>query len=88
MPQSGFYRKTTDLGYWLNERYWGRGIMPAVVQHLIDCIVTGFPGQLTRLNGKHFTRNSASGRVFEKCVFVFEVVLRRIVLDRNGQIQD
>ena len=88
IPLSGAYKSTADVGYWLNEQYWGQGIVPKCLMYMINQIIKRFPGQLTRLNGKHFACNSASGRVFQKCGFEFEGILKRMTLDRNGEVQD
>lgn len=84
----GINRKTnnprrTEIGYWLGEQYWHRGLMPKVVKKTIE-IVTNEWKNLVRIEGNIFSWNKASMRVLEKCGFEFEGILRRHVY-KNGQ---
>ncbi|WP_239063655.1 MULTISPECIES: GNAT family N-acetyltransferase [Bacteroidales] len=36
-------RITAEIGYWLGERYWGRGIMTSVVTEMVDYTFASFP---------------------------------------------
>ena len=62
--------------------------MTEAVKALIRHIQAAFPGQLTRLTGKAFAENSASCRLFERCGFVKEGIMRCAVLDRDSQVHD
>jgi ribosomal-protein-alanine N-acetyltransferase len=53
-----------ELGYWIGEPYWGRGLATEAAAAVIGY---GFESLgLNRLSAIHFTRNPASGRVLEK----------------------
>ena len=58
-----------EIGYVLSKDYWGRGLMPEAVKAVIGyCFdVLGFD----YLTCGHFTGNSQSKRVIEKCGFRF-----------------
>ena len=74
-----------ELGYWLGEPFWGRGIMTAVVRAVTNHALTA-PGFL-RLEAPVFAWNPASMRVLEKCGYVREGVLRKSVF-KDGEVID
>jgi len=74
-----------ELGYWLAEKYWGRGIMTQAVK-----LVTkfGFQGLgLAKIYVYVFSFNKASQRVLEKANFKFEGILRKNRL-KDGKLID
>jgi RimJ/RimL family protein N-acetyltransferase len=68
-------RVSAEIGYWLGEPFWGRGIateaLAAVTRHAIDA------HGLTRLYAVPFAWNAASCRVLEKAGYALEARLRR-----------
>ncbi|CAF1313665.1 unnamed protein product [Rotaria sordida] len=75
--------RRTEIGYWLGEPYWHRGLMPKIVKRVIEIIKNEWKN-LVRIEAKIFPWNKASMRVAEKCGFVFEGVLRKRT-HKNGQ---
>ena len=56
--------RQAEIGYVLNKRYWGQGIMPGAAQAIL---AVGFDQlQLVRIFSEHDTRNPKSGRVMTK----------------------
>jgi RimJ/RimL family protein N-acetyltransferase len=82
---SDVYRFTAELGYWLGESFWGKGIMTEAVTRFTAWAFE----QLTlyRIYANVFGTNTASARVLEKAGFEFEGCLRAGVF-KNGQILD
>ena len=78
-------RVSAEIGYWLAEPFWGRGIMTeavaAVTHHAIEA------HGLTRVYALPFAWNAASCRVLEKAGYVLEARLRRSAI-KNGEITD
>jgi len=78
-------RVSAEIGYWLAEPFWGRGIateaLTAVTRHAIE--VHG----LTRVYALPFAWNVPSCRVLEKAGFVFEARLRRSAI-KDGLVTD
>lgn len=64
----------SEIGYWLAKRFWGRGVMPAVVGKLCELGFGEF--QLQRITATIFPHNDQSKRVLEKNGFVYEGTLR------------
>jgi ribosomal-protein-alanine N-acetyltransferase len=64
-----------EVGYWLGEPFWGRGILSEVVPAFTKWALAEF--QLTRIEAWVFEWNPASARVLEKAGYVREGTLRR-----------
>ena len=77
--------QTAELGYWLGEPFWGRGIMSEAVAEFTRYAFVTFT--LNRIYAEPFANNSASARVLEKAGFVCEGRLRASVL-KDGQRLD
>jgi RimJ/RimL family protein N-acetyltransferase len=69
-PQSDVHRLNAELGYWLAEPYWGRGIMPEAVRRVCNYGFRMF--EVERIFARPFGGNRASQRVLEKAGFDFE----------------
>jgi [ribosomal protein S5]-alanine N-acetyltransferase len=76
---------TADIGYWVAEPFWGRGIGSAAARFIAGYAFATFP--LVRLQACVFDSNPASGRVLEKAGFQFEARLRR-AFTKEGRTGD
>jgi RimJ/RimL family protein N-acetyltransferase len=81
----GVFAKKADLGYWLGEPYWGRGIMTDAASVIAPYAMRRFG--LCRLEAAVFAWNPASMRVLEHCGFVREGISRAAVF-KDGQVID
>jgi ribosomal-protein-alanine N-acetyltransferase len=79
------HRFTAELGYWLAEPYWGRGVMTGAVQRFTAWAFAHF--EVHRIYATVFDGNEASVRVLEKAGFQREGHLRASVF-KNGRILD
>lgn len=84
-PGVDIYRVSAEIGYWLAEPYWGRGIMSEAVRAFVAERFAAFP--LERIFAQVYARNRGSARVLEKAGFEFEARLRRNVI-KDGQVLD
>jgi ribosomal-protein-alanine N-acetyltransferase len=80
--QADVYRRTAEIGYWLAEPYWGRGIMTEAVRAIAEYGFTTF--EIARIEADVFARNVASARVLEKAGFTLEGVLRNRITKDGG----
>ncbi|MEO5895244.1 MAG: GNAT family protein [Vicinamibacterales bacterium] len=74
LPGRDVERYSAEIGYWLGEDFWGRGIVTEALQ-----LVTGHAFSelnFLRLFALPFADNAASVRVLEKAAYVREAVLR------------
>ena len=83
--QGDVYRKTAELGYFIGEPYWHKGITPRAVNLICEY---GFRElDIIKIFSGVFSFNTASQRVLEKCGFTLEAVLKSAVI-KNGKICD
>jgi [ribosomal protein S5]-alanine N-acetyltransferase len=76
---------TAEMGYWLAEPYWGKGIMTDAVQFLTTWAFDEL--RLHRISAEPYANNTASHRVLEKAGFIREGVLRSSAF-KDGKIID
>lgn len=84
-PQEDIHRKNAELGYWLGEDYWGKGIISQAILEMLEFAFAN--PELERVFARPFGSNLASQRVLEKCNFVLEARLEK-VLFKNGAYED
>lgn len=75
------YAKTAEMGFWLGEEFWNRGIMTEAVKGLTDYAFANYP--FASIFAGVFEWNRASARVLEKAGYAFEARLRKHIT-KNG----
>jgi [ribosomal protein S5]-alanine N-acetyltransferase len=81
LPCEDIYRKSAEIGYFIGEPYWYKGIATIAVNLIVDY---GFSILgIARIHTGVFEYNLASQRVLEKCGFVKEGVLKKSVFKKN-----
>ena len=84
-PQFDIQRKNAELGYWLGEPFWGKGIMTIAVPKMTT---HGFKQtEVNRIFAKPFGRNKGSQKVLEKSGYILEAVIKDGFY-KNGQYED
>ena len=84
-PQSGWRSHVAEIGYWIGEDYWGRGLATLALKRMSDHAFT-LPA-LKKLYAPVLGANQASKRVLEKCGFALEGVFKKEVF-KDGQYHD
>jgi ribosomal-protein-alanine N-acetyltransferase len=84
-PQADVERVSAEIGYWLGEPFWGRGIATEALGALTQYAVATHG--LTRVYALPFASNTASCRVLEKAGYRLEGRLRRSAI-KNGSVTD
>src|SRR5207244_2850859 len=85
MPGRDVERCSAEVGYWIGEPHWGRGLATAALRALTAVVVER--GGFTRLFALPFAANLGSRRVLEKAGFELSAVLRRSAI-KDGQVVD
>ena len=85
VPGIDVERYSAEIGYWLGESYWGRGIVTEALLLMTAHVFTTV--NLLRLFALPFADNAASARVLEKAGFVREAILRSSSV-KYGQPRD
>lgn len=83
--QSDVERVSAEVGYWLGEPFWGRGIATDALRALTRYAIEQH--RLTRVFAVPFADNTASCRVLEKAGYTLEGRLRRSAI-KDGHIVD
>lgn len=84
-PSADVHRRSMEIGYWLAEPHWGRGIMTEAVQAVTAYAFGTF--DINRVFAEVFGWNLASARVLVKAGYTFEGTLRGAVT-KDGQTTD
>ena len=79
------FRRSAEIGYWLGEEYWGRGIVTEAVRAVTDYAFATF--DLCRVFAGVFEWNPGSMRVLEKAGYELEGRMRKSVT-KDGQTID
>ena len=85
LPQNDVARLSAEVGYWLGEPFWGRGIATAALKALTEHAFTEF--DLVRLYATVMEWNPASARVLEKAGYEYEGLMRKSAV-KDGQVID
>ncbi len=79
------HRHTAELGYWLGEEQWNKGIATEAVKALTEYVLSKF--HIYRVQARVFDWNGASCRVLEKAGYRLEGRLERHVT-KAGKVSD
>ena len=82
--QSDVGYRSAEIGYWLGEDFWGRGITTEALIAVSDYAFSRF--ELCRLYAHVFEGNDASARVLEKAGYAFEGRMRKSVTKEGKTI--
>jgi len=82
---SDVYVMSAEIGYWIGEAYWGKGIATEAIRQMAEYSFYYF--DIIRLYAEVFEHNKASMRALEKNGFYLEGVRRKAVL-KNGVLMD
>lgn len=78
-------RHSAEVGYWIGEAFWGKGLATAAVREIIDVVFAR--EDISRLFSPVAAPNVGSMRVLEKCGFEREGVLKQAMMLR-GRVYD
>jgi RimJ/RimL family protein N-acetyltransferase len=84
-PKNDIQRKNGELGFWLSEDYWGKGIITEAIKRMVDY---GFENlNIERIFARPFGTNIASQKALEKAGFRLEAHLEN-TLYKNEEYED
>ncbi len=84
VPQDNVHIKTAEIGYFLGEPYWNKGIMTSAVKLITNY---GFKSGFARIHTGVYEFNPASQKVLQKCGYTLEGIFRKNVL-KEGKLWD
>lgn len=83
--QGNIHRQTAEVGYYIAEEYWGKGIMTDAIKQI--CKYVFEKSDIIRIYAEPFAYNMASCRALEKAGFQYEGTLRKNAV-KNGKVID
>ena len=84
-PRTDVERLSAEMGYWLAEDYWNRGIITEAVQAVTEYAFRELG--LIRIYALPYEWNQASSKVLEKCGFKLEGRMKKSVI-KDGKVID
>lgn len=84
--QNDIYRKNAELGYWLAEPYWGKGIITKAIVQMVDYGFKSF--DIVRIYARPFAHNTGSQKALEKAGFVLEARLKKTIFKNEEFIDE
>jgi RimJ/RimL family protein N-acetyltransferase len=83
--KDAIHRPTAEIGYYIAELYWGKGIRTFAVTEICRWIFEST--DITRIFVEPFLTNAVSYRILEKSGFLCEGMLRKSAV-KNGVVLD
>lgn len=83
--QGNIHFRTAELGYYIAEEYWGKGIMTEAVKQLCEKLFA--QTDILRIFAEPFADNVGSRRVLEKSGFLLEGIMKYNAF-KNGKVLD
>jgi ribosomal-protein-alanine N-acetyltransferase len=85
VTKKDIYRMNFEIGYFLSEAHWGKGIATKAIKAATSYAFKDF--DIVRVYAEPFADNPGSRRVLEKAGFTLEATLKRNVI-KNGVVKD
>ncbi len=85
VTKTDIYRKNFEIGYFLDEKHWGKGIATKAIKAATSYALNNF--DVVRVYAEPFADNPGSRKALEKAGFTLEATLRRNVI-KNGIVKD
>lgn len=83
--KENIHDRTAEMGYFIKEQYWGKGIMTKVIKDVCQYIFENT--NIIRIFAEPFAYNIGSCKVLEKSGFQLEGILRKNAI-KNGKVLD
>ncbi|MCL1901463.1 MAG: GNAT family N-acetyltransferase [Firmicutes bacterium] len=73
--KDGLFSKSAEIGYWIAQEYWKKGIVTTSVSKICKIAFETF--DIVRISATPFEHNTGSRRVLEKNGFILEGTMRK-----------
>lgn len=85
-PQTDIMRKNAELGYWLSEEHWGKGIITNAIKEMVNYAFKNF--EITRIYARPFGNNLASQKVLQKAGLQLEARLKNTIYKNHEYLDE
>jgi ribosomal-protein-alanine N-acetyltransferase len=86
VQERGWLRCNAEIGYWVGEAFWRRGITSDAVRQVTDWAFAAVP-EITRIHAPIFSWNEGSQAVVRRCGYVREAALPQSAIT-HGKVID
>ena len=86
LPAKGWLRCNAEIGYWIGQAHWRRGIASDALCQVTDWAFAAVP-EITRVHAGIFAWNEGSQAVARKCGYVREGLLKQSAI-KDGEVID
>lgn len=80
-PQEDIHSYNAELGYWLGEPFWGKGIITKAVMEMVEYGFNNY--EITRIFARPFGTNVGSQKVLEKAGFILEGRFEKTIFKKD-----
>ncbi len=80
-PDEDIFRLNAEIGYWLGEEHWGKGIITAVIKATVKYAFENLG--VKRIYATPFVTTIGSSRALEKAGFIKEATIHNGVIKNN-----
>jgi len=84
--QEDIHRKNAELGFWLAEPFWRKGIISKAIKQAVDIAFETY--DIDRVFARPFGTNIASQKVLEKNQFMLECTLEKVIIKDGVRIDE
>jgi RimJ/RimL family protein N-acetyltransferase len=84
--QTDIMKKNAELGYWLGQNYWGRGIVQKAINEIVVYAFRTF--DITRIYARPYGTNLKSQYVLKKAGFVLEAHIEKNIFKNNEFVDE
>ena len=85
VTKTDIYRKNFEIGYFVGENYWGKGIATKAIKAATSYAFKDF--DIVRVYAEPFADNTGRGELWKKQDLLLKLLFRRNVI-KNGIIKD
>jgi len=82
-PQQDIRRHTAELGYWIGEPFWNKGVATEAIKQILDIVWS--ETELIKIFASVFEHNKASAQVLIKNGFVYEGTFKKGLI-KHGKV--
>jgi len=73
--KDGLFSKSAEIGYWLSEPHWGKGLITAAISEICKLAFEVF--DIVRIYATPYEHNIGSRRALEKNGFILEGIMKK-----------
>lgn len=84
--QEDVFRKTAEIGYFVGEEYWGKGVATEAIRQMVDYIQKNF--EVIRIYAEVFEFNKGSMKALEKNGFYLESIRKKAAFKNDVIVDD